>query len=375
MQAPLSSVDILFLSSDEHILLYRRQSEPFKGELALLGGLQQSHESFSSAIERILKQKAGLITRIEGKKIWIQDVGECSLEQVKSYDSGSDVRGGNTTLFLLQTDLRTADLKKHLSPDLELRAHNAVPKLAFDHNAFVQDYFYYFKNKTTANLSQNIAITTDIVLFTIQNQQLKVLLTKREKEPYKDFFTLPGGFIDPKLDLDSAAKSILKRDTNIDGVYLEQLYTFGDPQRDKRARVLSVAYYALLDSARVTLFHSTKYSQINWFSLHEVEKLSIAFDHKEIISLAAQRIRNKIEYTNIVFQLLPLKFTLGELQKVYEIILGRSLDKRNFRKKIADLDMLVELNEYKKEGRMRPAQYYCFKEHTRETLLNVKSWI
>ena len=153
------------------------------------------------------------------------------------------------------------------------------------------------------------------------------------------------------------------------------MYTFGDVNRDKRGRTISVAYYALIDSSKLNLIPSKKYDDINWFSLSEIKKLKFAFDHDKIIAQALDRIKNKIEYTNIAFQLLPEKFTLAELQEVYETILETKIDKRNFRKKIAELDMVIELNEYKKQGRMRPAQYYKFKERTKETILKANKWV
>ncbi len=224
-------------------------------------------------------------------------------------------------------------------------------------------------------LNQNIVIAVDIVILTIKDGLLKVLLTKRTLEPYNHMYSIPGGLVENKISLENSAKNILTRDTSISDVYLEQLYTFGDVNRDKRGRTISVAYYALIDSSKLNLIPSKKYDDINWFSLSEIKKLKFAFDHDKIIAQALDRIKNKIEYTNIAFQLLPEKFTLAELQEVYETILETKIDKRNFRKKIAELDMVIELNEYKKQGRMRPAQYYKFKERTKETILKANKWV
>jgi len=226
-----------------------------------------------------------------------------------------------------------------------------------------------------SEINQNIVVALDIVILTIKDNLLKVLLTKRTIEPYIHRYSLPGGIVDEKLSLDEAAKNILKRDTNISDAFLEQLYTFGDLNRDKRGRTISVAYYALIDYSKLNLIPSKKYDEIGWYSLSDIKKMKFAFDHDKIIQIALDRIKNKIEYTNIAFQLLPEKFTLAELQQIYETILETSIDKRNFRKKIAELDMVVELNEYKKMGRMRPAQYYKFKERTKETILKANKWV
>jgi 8-oxo-dGTP diphosphatase len=202
----------------------------------------------------------------------------------------------------------------------------------------------------------SIKITVDIVIFTIQGATLKVLLIKRGVAPFKDAMAIPGGFVHEGESLDQAALRELKEETGVANVYLEQLYSFGDPGRDPRGRVVTVAYYALVPADQ-TLEPGTDASAAAWY---DVTKLPVlAFDHRKIIDYAMERLRNKLEYTTVGFQLLPRKFTLSELQAVYEAILGKKLDKRNFRKKMELLGILKAIPEYRQTGR-KPAQLYSF---------------
>jgi len=203
-------------------------------------------------------------------------------------------------------------------------------------------------------------ITTDVVIFTIKDNKLQVLLVKRANEPFKGRWAIPGGFIRLSENLDNAALRILKEKTNVDNIYLEQLYTFGDPLRYPSSRVITCAYFALIRSDDIKLsFDSAQgITEVQW---HEVYNLpSLAFDHKEIIEYSIKRMRERLEFCPIAFQLLPEKFTLTELQKSYELILDMKLDKRNFRKKVLTGDILKELNEYTKSGSKRPAKLYSF---------------
>ncbi len=200
-------------------------------------------------------------------------------------------------------------------------------------------------------------VTVDIIVFTIRDDDLKVLLIKRKGYPFIDYWAIPGGFIKMEESLDASALRKLKEETGVMDVYLEQLYTFGDPKRDIRGRIITVAYYALADEARFKVQKSI--DETKWHSAYSLPK-KMAFDHEKIISYALERIRNKVEYTTIAFQLLPDMFTLTELQKVYEIILNKKLDKRNFRKKMKSIGLVVETNETKMEGAHRPARLYTF---------------
>ena len=199
-------------------------------------------------------------------------------------------------------------------------------------------------------------ITVDIVIFTIQAGVLKVLLVKRGIPPFAGRFAIPGGFVHEDEDLDQAALRELREETGVADVYLEQLYSFGDVGRDPRGRVITVAYFALISADR-PLRAGTDAAEARWWAVDQLPTL--AFDHAAILSYALERLRNKLEYTTVGFQLLPEKFTLTELQEVYEAILGKRLDKRNFRRKLALLKILKPLPEYRRGGQ-RPAQLYRF---------------
>lgn len=202
-------------------------------------------------------------------------------------------------------------------------------------------------------------MTVDTVLFTILNEDLKVLLVQRRVEPYQGFWSLPGGFVHMDESLEDAALRKLKEKTNVGDIFLEQLYTFGELGRDPRARVITIAYYALVSNERFTLKPSGAVSDVQWHSIYQLPEL--AFDHQRVIHYALQRLRNKLGYTTVGSQLLPEKFTLPELCRIYEIILNREVDKRNFRKKIAFLDILEETDETTQKNSKKPAKLYRFK--------------
>jgi 8-oxo-dGTP diphosphatase len=201
-----------------------------------------------------------------------------------------------------------------------------------------------------------LLITVDIVLFTIRDRRLELLLIKRLAKPFENRYALPGGFVQEDESLEAAAARELREETGVDRVYLEQLYTFGDPKRDPRGRVITVAYYALVPHPQ-TLHAGTDASDAAWFPVTELPYL--AFDHRKIVEYAHQRLRNKLDYTNVGFELLPAKFTLGELQTVHEAILGQDLDKRNFRRKTIQKGIVKPLKEWQQTGR-KPAQLYRF---------------
>jgi 8-oxo-dGTP diphosphatase len=200
-------------------------------------------------------------------------------------------------------------------------------------------------------------VTVDIVIFTLREGSLQVLLVKRGVPPFEGQYAIPVGFIRGDESLEEAALRELHEETGVRNVFLEQLYTFGDPQRDPRGRVITVAYYALIASDKLSLVAGADAAEAQWFPASSVPPL--AFDHKSILDYALERLRNKLEYTTVGFQLLPEKFTLGELQAVYEVILGRPLDKRNFRRKLALLGILKPLREWQRTGR-KPAQLFRF---------------
>ncbi|MBI5534430.1 MAG: NUDIX hydrolase [Deltaproteobacteria bacterium] len=209
-----------------------------------------------------------------------------------------------------------------------------------------------------------IRVTVDIVIFTIQSGDLQVLLVRRGIEPYKGRWAIPGGFVLEQESLEQAALRELREETGVTDVYLEQLYSFGDPKRDPRGRTVTVAWFALVDAERA-LQAGTDAAEARWWSVQH--RPPLAFDHASILDYALERLRNKLEYTTVGFQLLPDKFTLGDLQKVYEAILGRALDKRNFRRKIGLLGILKPLDELRSEGG-RPARLHRFSARKFEKL-------
>ena len=200
------------------------------------------------------------------------------------------------------------------------------------------------------------AVTTDIVIFTIRQDELKVLLIKRAMPPHQGEWALPGGFVDLDESLEEAARRELEEETGVSGVYLEQLYTFGQPDRDPRERVITVAYYALIPTDTVEIRAATDAEGVSWFGMHELPDL--AFDHQEILAMAHRRLVDKLDYSTIAFQFMPERFTLSELQQVYELILGEPLDKRNFRKRILSLGLVKETGKERKAGAHRPAKLY-----------------
>jgi 8-oxo-dGTP diphosphatase len=202
------------------------------------------------------------------------------------------------------------------------------------------------------------SVTVDIVLFTIRDRRLQVLLIKRLAKPYANRYALPGGFVQADESVDAAAARELREETGVNKVYLEQLYTFGDPHRDPRGRVITVAYYALVPDIK-SLHAGTDAADAAWFPVSDLPPL--AFDHLKIVEYAHTRIRNKLNYTNVGFELLPSKFTLTELQLVHEAILGEPLDKRNFRRKIIQQGIVKPIKQWV-ETRRKPAQLHCFAE-------------
>ncbi len=215
----------------------------------------------------------------------------------------------------------------------------------------------------------NPAVTIDVVIFTLEENELKVLTIKRADEPFKGVRALPGGFIREGENSRTTAERILKDKAGLSNVYLEQLYTFDDPHRDPRGQVISISYYALIPREKLDL-DLAKASQEP--SLEPVRKLkSLAFDHNAILSYALERLRSKLEYTSLALSLLPEKFTFAELQKVYEIIFGRDFDKRNFRKKVFRLELIKPTKEKVKKGRQRPALLYRATSKTTQKFKNV----
>ncbi|MEM6396564.1 MAG: NUDIX domain-containing protein [Bacteroidota bacterium] len=204
------------------------------------------------------------------------------------------------------------------------------------------------------------SLTVDIVVFGYAgDKDLRVLLIKRGGEPYKGQWAIPGGFVDMDEDLEASAHRELEEETGLRDVFIEQLYTFGQPDRDPRGRVVSVAYYALVNLIDHSPAADSDADEAEWFSLDEIPPL--AFDHDEILAMAYERLRGKVRYQPIGFELLPEHFTLAQLQSLYECVLGvEQLNKRNFRKRIQDTGVLEEVGR-QKDVPHRPAMLYRFK--------------
>src|SRR3954466_3369445 len=211
------------------------------------------------------------------------------------------------------------------------------------------------------------ALTVDCVVFGLDEQDLKVLLVRRDLPPFEGRWALPGGFVHMEESVDDAARRELREETGLRDVYLEQLYTFGDVRRDPRGRVVSVAYYALVNLADHRVQAATDASDAAWFAAADLPRL--AFAHDRILGVASQRLKGKVRYQPIGFELLPEKFTLSQLQRLYETILERELDKRNFRKKVLALGLLEELDEVEQDVAHRAARLYRFDERTYRALV------
>ena len=205
------------------------------------------------------------------------------------------------------------------------------------------------------------AVTADVVVFTIENDELKVLLIQRDQYPHEGEWAIPGGFIEMDESLGQAAKRELREETGVNARFLEQLYTFGSPGRDPRERVITVAYFTLMPFDQLTIAAGDDARDARLFNTDALPPL--AFDHDSILGAAMHRVKERLSDSFYAFQILPRAFTMYELRRVYELFLGEVLDKRNFRKKIIALDQIEETGEKRESGRYRPAMLYRVKEH------------
>ncbi|PYE53525.1 NUDIX hydrolase [Deinococcus yavapaiensis] len=216
------------------------------------------------------------------------------------------------------------------------------------------------------------SVTVDVVLLTVLDGDLHVLLIRRDEHPCKGCWSLPGGFIRMTESLDEAAARVLNDKAHLQGVYAEQLYTFGAPRRDPRTRVLSVAYVALVNAARLRPVEDDRIRlallHVDWqgetggpasASWHG-QLLALAFDHADILGLAVKRLRGKLDYAPVGFELLPERFTLRDLQSVHETILGRKLNKDSFRRRMLASGRLSAVGEREEDADHRPAALYTF---------------
>jgi len=212
---------------------------------------------------------------------------------------------------------------------------------------------------TAPPVLQNVKVAVDNCIFTVVDGRLQVLLIRMRKKPFEGMWALPGGLIDEGESLRDAAARILKEQAGVSGLYLEQLYSFDGRKRDPEGRVVSVAYYSLVPPVGLALGTTPKYEAVRFWDCDERPR-ELAYDHEAILGYAQARLQAKVQYTNVMWSLLPPSFTLSELQTAYEGVLNRSLDKRNFRKKILSLGLLRASGKKSKGSRHRPAMLYQF---------------
>ena len=227
-------------------------------------------------------------------------------------------------------------------------------------------FIYLYCVKTT----QNIQIAVDAIVFGYSKEEgVSVLLIRRKYEPFQGNWAIPGGFVLDDESLEDAVARELQEETGVRINYLEQLYTFGAPHRDPRQRVISVAYFGLVKSGQFEkLKASTDASEASWFNIKHLPKL--AFDHRKILTIAIERLRSKIVYQPIGFELLDKKFPFSDLEHLYSTLLDRPIDRRNFKKKVMKLGILEELEEKTKPaGAGRPGNLFQFNRKTYARLL------
>ena len=217
------------------------------------------------------------------------------------------------------------------------------------------------------------SVTVDVAMLSVVQGVLRVLIIRRKEHPFMGYWALPGGFIRMSESLEQAAERILHAETGLSGMFLEQLYTFGDPARDSRTRVVTVAYYALVDWNQLESFDTGENTlmariEVPWEGetggpvdlMGPEGALDLAFDHADIIAVAVKRIRGKLDYVPIGFQLLPPRFTLRQLQEIHETVLDRPLNKDSFRRRMLASGLLEATGEREQDVEHRPAELYRF---------------
>ena len=214
------------------------------------------------------------------------------------------------------------------------------------------------------NEYERLSVAVDLLVFTIEDDKLKIVLIEREEHPFKNMLSLPGVFVGIDETLDEATERGIAEETGLRDLYFEQLYTWGEVKRDPRMRIISVSYLSFTNSEKINLSAGKRTISA---ALYDVDELlasdsPIAFDHKKIIEYGRERIKNKVEYTKIAFEFLPEEFTLPELQRVYEILLGKNLYKAGFRRKI--MPMIEETDRLTSGDAHRPSKYYRLRKET-----------
>ena len=215
-----------------------------------------------------------------------------------------------------------------------------------------------FVNKTNMQFTQNIKVAVDAVVYGYSNNKLQILLIQQKFGIEKNKWALPGGFVKDNETLDQAVIRELKEEMGVEVNYLEQLYSFGEIDRDKRERVISIAYLALINPENVILKAATDAKDAKWFDVHTIPDL--AFDHNEIVKTGMTRLQNKINYQPIGFELLNKEFPFSEIENLYQTLLNKKIDRRNFRKKIMSFGILEDTGKIYKPSNGRPAKMFRF---------------
>ncbi|WP_299708644.1 NUDIX domain-containing protein [uncultured Tenacibaculum sp.] len=214
---------------------------------------------------------------------------------------------------------------------------------------------------------QNIKVAVDAVVFGYEAKKISVLLIKRGVAPFKDSWALPGGLVMDDESLEDAVKRELKEETGVKFDYLEQLYSFGKPGRDPRNRVVSITYFGLVRPNHFTIKADTDANDVQWFSLDDLPEL--AFDHHTILSMAKDRLKAKLQYQPIGFDLLNKEFPFSDLENLYTTILEHKIDRRNFRKKILSFEIVEETDKIHQQGSGRPAKLFKFNKNKYDQLV------
>lgn len=219
-----------------------------------------------------------------------------------------------------------------------------------DDKTFLQQY--------DSSKFEKMSVAVDLLVFTVADDTLKLVTIKRAEPPFEGFLSFPGVFVNIGETLEEAVRRGIKEETGLEGIYFEQLYTWGDLDRDPRMRILSVSYLALVPVEKLKFIAGERVSETKLYSVDYLlsKKVEMAFDHKKILKYARERLKNKVEYTKIAFELVPEEFTLPYLQRIYEILLDKKLYKTNFRKKIEP--MVVETDKMETSTKHRPSKFY-----------------
>ena len=229
-----------------------------------------------------------------------------------------------------------------------------------------QNKYFLSENNVPFQEFFKFGLSVDCVVFGYHKGQVSVLLVERDAEPFKGSWALPGDLVNLDEDMDEAAGSVLRKLTGLENIFMEQFYSFGSVQRHPAGRVATVAYYSLVNSDEYKPKASAWIKSIQWFDIRSLPKL--AFDHDQILDKGIRTLQRRVRYRPVGFELLPTKFTLSELQELYEALLNAKFDKPNFRKKILSMELLRPLEEVQENVSHRPAKLFQFDENRYQEL-------